>query len=331
MVGAVSTNFHEGSRTEYLAQYIFASFGTAIPVPHQEDSGVDIYCTLTEKIGALSWARAYFTVQVKSNLDSWVFDNPESVRWLVEHPLPLFLCVIDKKAVRIRIYNTSPRFFVWSNPPLPSRMELVPNTEDSGLGAAWSDNNIFSLSPIIDASLQDLLEEEFYENTRNVLRYWIDIDLANLQRIKSGIEYYEMPYEYHANKKGGGGTVFLSTYRPERLETAKKKVKELVAYYGLQIFKKGDFAGATRCAMLLRYLFKDDDSGMTHDFSLHNEVNSRVVKGQPKYLFHGVDALNAGIERKLEPKKKISTKPKIKKAIAAKNPKPKQPKRRKSP
>jgi hypothetical protein len=37
---------HEGSRSEYLAQFVFSSFGTAIPVPHQEDSGLDIYCTL---------------------------------------------------------------------------------------------------------------------------------------------------------------------------------------------------------------------------------------------------------------------------------------------
>ncbi len=63
MVGAVATNPHEGSRAEYLAQYIFASFGTSVPVPHQEDTGVDLYCTLTEAIGHRSWPRAYFAVQ----------------------------------------------------------------------------------------------------------------------------------------------------------------------------------------------------------------------------------------------------------------------------
>ena len=39
-VGAVVANFHEGSRSEYLANYVFASFGTAISVPDQEDTGV---------------------------------------------------------------------------------------------------------------------------------------------------------------------------------------------------------------------------------------------------------------------------------------------------
>src|SRR2546423_7520370 len=85
MVGAIAANLHEGSRSEYLAQYVFASFGTAVSVPHHEDSGIDLYCTLTERIGSRAWPRAYFSVQVKSTMDSWVLDGNDSVRWLVEH------------------------------------------------------------------------------------------------------------------------------------------------------------------------------------------------------------------------------------------------------
>jgi hypothetical protein len=33
-VGGIAANLHEGSRFEYLAQYVLASFGTAIAVPH---------------------------------------------------------------------------------------------------------------------------------------------------------------------------------------------------------------------------------------------------------------------------------------------------------
>jgi hypothetical protein len=89
-VGSLASNPHEGSRSEYLAQYVFSSFGTAIPVPHQEDTGLDIYCTLLERIGQRSWPRAYYSVQVKSTMDPWIFDGPESVRWIIEHPLPSF-------------------------------------------------------------------------------------------------------------------------------------------------------------------------------------------------------------------------------------------------
>jgi hypothetical protein len=48
MTGSLSANLHEGSRSEYLAQFVFSSFGTAVPIPHQEDTGLDIYCTLLE-------------------------------------------------------------------------------------------------------------------------------------------------------------------------------------------------------------------------------------------------------------------------------------------
>ena len=70
-VGALAANFHEGSRSEYLAQYVFASFGTAISVPHQEDTGVDLYCTMTERVGARAWPRYHYTVQVKSTMAPW--------------------------------------------------------------------------------------------------------------------------------------------------------------------------------------------------------------------------------------------------------------------
>ena len=75
MVGAIAANLHEGSRSEYLAQYVLASFGTAVSVPHQEDSGIDLYCTLTERVGLRAWPRASFSVQVKSTMDPWVMDS----------------------------------------------------------------------------------------------------------------------------------------------------------------------------------------------------------------------------------------------------------------
>ena len=77
--GSIAYNFHEGIRSEYLAQYIFASFGTAVLVG-KEDAGVDFSCTLCERIGLRAWPVAYFSVQVKSNQDPWEFSSEESVR-----------------------------------------------------------------------------------------------------------------------------------------------------------------------------------------------------------------------------------------------------------
>lgn len=74
-VGSIATNLREGSRSEYLAQYVFSSFGTAVPVPHQEDTGLDIYCTLLERDGPRAWPRAYYSVQVKSTMEPWIFSQ----------------------------------------------------------------------------------------------------------------------------------------------------------------------------------------------------------------------------------------------------------------
>ena len=121
MVGSIAANLHEGSRSEYLAQFVFSSFGTAIPVPHQEDSGLDIYCTLLERDGQCAWPRAYYAVQVKSDMTPWRFEGQKSVQWIIEHPPPIFLCVVQKADARILVYHTAPRFALWV---LPNRRRI---------------------------------------------------------------------------------------------------------------------------------------------------------------------------------------------------------------
>lgn len=201
MPGAIAANLHEGSRSEYLAQYIFASFGTAVSVPHQEDSGIDLYCTLTERIGSRAWPKAYFSVQVKSSMDPWVLDGNDSIRWLVEHPLPIFLCVVDKASARLRVYQTSPRFYAWSLPPLPNRLELVPTTDETGRNTQWEGGSTFSLSaPILDVTIQDLLNDQFHRKAWDVLKFWIGYELENLSRIKAGIHQFTMPDGYRPNE-----------------------------------------------------------------------------------------------------------------------------------
>lgn len=299
MVGAIAANLHEGSRSEYLAQYVFASFGAAVSVPHQEDSGIDLYCTLTERVGSRSWPRAYFSVQVKSTMDPWVIEGKESVQWLVEHPLPFFLCIVDKASARIRVYHTSPRFYVWSLPPLPDRIELVPTTDGEGRCTQWQGSTTFSLSaPVLDASIKDLLNDDFHRQAWKVLHFWIDFDLENLARIKAGIHSFRMPDQYTTNTTEFGGWVTQGITKAPDLASAMEHVKETVAYLASQLNRKGDLPGAVRCAMLLRHFFKSDTSGGTHDPHLHSTINT-LIRGQQDYLFTGVDSLNAMIDQRL--------------------------------
>src|ERR1700724_567716 len=89
--GATAANFHEGSRSEILADYLFSAWGTVTPARRQSDYGLDLYCTLTETIGHRARVQEYFSVQVKSSDGAlWAFNDTASIKWLVDHPLPLF-------------------------------------------------------------------------------------------------------------------------------------------------------------------------------------------------------------------------------------------------
>ena len=103
-------NFKEGSRSEILADYLFSQWGAVTPVRRQDDFGIDLYCTLFDKIGQLAVVRDYFSVQVKSDLGPWVFGGEEQVRWLVEYPSPSFLACVDKKKGSVAVYQLMPRF-----------------------------------------------------------------------------------------------------------------------------------------------------------------------------------------------------------------------------
>lgn len=299
MTGSLAANFHEGSRSEYLAQFVFASFGTAVPVPHQEDTGIDLYCTLTERVGGRAWPRAYFSVQVKSTMDPWVFQGAESVRWLVEHPLPVFLCVVDKRSTRLRLYQTAARFYVWSLPPLPKSLRLVPTADQNGKCTQWTGNTDFSLSaPVIDASIEQLLDDDFRRKTATVLRFWTDIEECNLARIRGGIHSFTMPSEYTTNSAEVRGWATQGITNAPDLTAALEHAKTSLAYLSSQFHRRGDVAAATRCAMLLRHLFKEDVSGLTHDPQLHLELN-RLIAGGKDYMFKGVDALNEWLDQQL--------------------------------
>lgn len=224
VVGAITPNAHEGSRSEYLAQYVFASFGAAVAIPHQEDSGIDLHCTLTERVGQRAWRRSYFSVQVKSTTDAW--DFKDAVQWLIEYPLPLFLCVVDKASTRLRVYHTCPRLYSWALPPLPDRLKLVPATGSKGKCTQWEGGTTFSLSaPILDATVLKLQNDNFHRQAWNILRFWAGFDLENLDRIRAGIHAFRIPSTYVTNTKKVDGWAIQGTNKVPDLGPAKEHIK----------------------------------------------------------------------------------------------------------
>ena len=61
-----------------------------------------------------------------------MLEGRESVDWLIKHPLPLFLGVMDKKTLTFRVYHTAPRFYPWALGDCPDRLELTTTKEEWG-------------------------------------------------------------------------------------------------------------------------------------------------------------------------------------------------------
>jgi hypothetical protein len=246
MAGSIAANFHEGSRSEYLAQYVFSSFGTAIPVPHQEDSGLDIYCTLLERVGRRAWPRAYYSVQVKSTMEPWVFRGEESVRWLIEHPLPIFLCIVQKSEARLLVYHTTPRFAAWAVLQRPKRLVLIPGLESQAETVKWATGDTFLLkAPILNFTVQQVLDPGFRSRVAEVLKFWIDYDVENLSRIKNGIPQFRVPHEYKTNSTELKSWTWQGgPFNAESLSLAQSRMEELLGLITIHYRRNMDMVSA---------------------------------------------------------------------------------------
>ena len=129
--GAVAANYYQGARSQYLAHYVFSMFGTAMHVPHEVDTGFDLACTLTRTSGGRGEPYAYYSVQVKSTPDPWVFDGPGPVQWLLESPAPLLFCILDKRTTKFTIYELRARFGAAAMTGRPPSLRLIPGEPGS--------------------------------------------------------------------------------------------------------------------------------------------------------------------------------------------------------
>lgn len=267
LTGSTSANFHEGTRSEYLAHYVLASFGTAIPVPSREDTGLDLLCTLTERIEQRIWPLEYYSVQVKSTEDDWHFDSTKSVEWFIKYPQPIFLCVVIKSEARLRFYHTLPRYSVWATPVLPKEITLRPEPENGieGTIVEWDSGTTIGLgSPILDFCIQDTTSSDNMKNYAQVLKSWIQVEKENLFRISANVRSFLYPNCYLTNvalHDFDGSVAEGKEWRPVGTEEDKitaQRVQIPIAWLTYQLSEKGDIAGATKGALLLRHLFGDE-------------------------------------------------------------------------
>jgi hypothetical protein len=294
MPGEKPYGFHEGSRSEYLAQYVFGSWGTAVVIPQQEDHGLDLHCTLMERIGGRFLAKCPYTVQVKSTLEPVEFKGEDAVRWLIQHPLPLFLCIVDKATARISIYHTLPRFQIWSVGVLPQRLSIVPEPYINGRKGEclqWlgdDEENLSISQPILEFSVNDMLNESFWDRARTVFEQWIEVENHNLTLVRMRFLNCRFPDSYVTNQwtERGWSYQWGGFANADQFKETLSWIKEPLEWAGNAFRKQGDLIGAAKASLFHRHIFGDECSLLQF---VNPALNDRLNLGS--YAFAGVDHL----------------------------------------
>lgn len=256
MPGAVGSNFHAGSRSEMLADYFFGTFGPVTPVRGHDDFGIDLYCALVERKGQRSVPVEYYSVQVKSVADPWVFNDPESIRWLMEHNNPIFLCVVDKYQATVEVFHTFGRFAILPDRP-PEQIILRPGSGESGRCCQWDASGEFDLSaPIIRAGVAEFYNPDRNSIFREVLKRWLAHERTSLDNRRAGLVRWEMPAEYATNSAQIASSAGSGWYphRAQDIALGIRRLAEAVDCVGDQLRFIKDIKTATRAALLLHRL-----------------------------------------------------------------------------
>src|ERR1039457_1444652 len=272
MPGTIAVNFHEGSRAYYLAQYLFSGF--------------------------------------KSSDAPWELNDRDSVRWLIEQPLPLYFWVVEKSELRFRVYHTFARFHIRSLAiPSLEYLKLTPGPAGNGKCTDWDGGRQISLgAPILDITLAELLEEEKVVETGEVLNYWLDLDRVNLARVATGTLSYVMPPSYETNSIAWAGPTASRTVGKryvnvgeEELRSSFRNLHAPLLWLAQAQMAKGDSLGAALTVMLMRHR----DSETLDFFDIARELSHMAGQPVPMHtscdkLYSLLDELIAGVRERLQ-------------------------------
>lgn len=202
MPASIAKNAQEGTRSEYLAQYVLSAFGTAISVPHPEDSGIDLYCTLGKKVGRRFLVENSYLVQVKSAVTPISYNGFEEVKWLTGHKYPFFLCIVNKKQAIIELFQTIALSTLSAKGKMQS-ITLVPseNKKSEYFPKILDEDSvtIYLGKPIIKLGVTHFDNKNFREKLSQTLESWILLDQENIDLKSTGYTMYRIPENWETN------------------------------------------------------------------------------------------------------------------------------------
>lgn len=218
MAGLIPAIGREGNRLEYLAHYILAAFGTAVPVLRTEDVGVDFFCALgkTERLG-ITISDSY-AVQLKSGEDPCLELGGQTkgktwrdyeLKWFLNLEFPLLFGVPHAEERRLDIYSTSlARWFaakstlpylvrIRPSPPGSSNNGIKPDLEGTAADIEnvpeGCDGRIYEFEigpPVVSCSVDDLNFPDRIELYVSIIRRLLETEHKNAIYRKLGLPYW---------------------------------------------------------------------------------------------------------------------------------------------
>jgi hypothetical protein len=173
--------------------------------------------------------------------------------------------------MRVRIYQIFPRFYVWAfSDSLPARLELTPGEGKTGQSVQWTNASSFSLSaPIIEASMNDLMDDKRLLKLRETFAHWVRLDRENCDLVRQGLPRFRMPASYTVNEMDVDRLPISqqenAAPQPWFLERGMLRLAEALECLGGLQGNRGDRAFALEAALLLdrlqttfREVFRDN-------------------------------------------------------------------------
>ena len=246
--GITARNFREGFRSEYIANYIFTAFGTAVQVTQGNDMGIDLLCNLAEFVGTSIIFRSSYGVQIKSEGTEFAYSGTVATKWLSKLEYPLLLAEVSKRDAWIKIYSTwnINRFLLGlhsdNEAHFPEKIKFVTSNDDDKLKEPTSDGIIPVGKPILHFNFYEMDNEEQRDNYRTILSEWLDFDNRNYMFRRAGVSFATGYTKWATNKSVkeiGGDREFYTPYYYSAFHKGKNKTVLANAFIPIALFCKG--------------------------------------------------------------------------------------------
>ncbi len=139
---------------------------------------------------------------MKSSNDPIVYNGKEEVKWLLSHNYPFLICVINKKAARIELYQTN----VLSTLSAKTFITTISLYPQSNQGKDYfpeiiDDTHVelYLGDPVVKFSVQNFDNKDFREKTSQTLKSWIELDQENIDLKSTGFSLYRIPETWQTN------------------------------------------------------------------------------------------------------------------------------------